>query len=48
VTDGADEAVILRSLVDAGVAVRGFETSKLSLDDIFLRVYGDENVLEEV
>ncbi|GAA4685810.1 ABC transporter ATP-binding protein [Frondihabitans cladoniiphilus] len=48
VTDGADEARILRDLVDAGVEVRGFETSKLSLDDIFLRVYGDENELEGV
>lgn len=42
VTEGADEAAILRDLVEASVAVRGFETSKLSLDDIFLRVYGDE------
>lgn len=42
VAEGADEAEILRDLVDAGTAVRGFETSKLSLDDIFLRVYGDE------
>jgi ABC-2 type transport system ATP-binding protein len=48
IVDGADEAVILRDLVESGVQVRGFETSKLSLDDIFLRVYGDENVLEEV
>jgi ABC-2 type transport system ATP-binding protein len=46
VTDSVDEARILRDLVDAGVQVRGFETSKLSLDDIFLRVYGDENAAE--
>ncbi len=46
VTDTVDEARILRDLVDAGVQVRGFETSKLSLDDIFLRVYGDENAAE--
>ncbi|BDZ48343.1 hypothetical protein GCM10025867_05840 [Frondihabitans sucicola] len=43
VTDSVDEAVILRELVEAGVQVRGFETSKLSLDEIFLRVYGEEN-----
>lgn len=47
VTESIDEAVILRELVDAGVQVRGFETDKLSLDDIFLRVYGDENDLPE-
>jgi ABC-2 type transport system ATP-binding protein len=40
--DGADEAAVLRGLVEYGVEVRSFETSKLSLDDIFLRVYGDE------
>jgi ABC-2 type transport system ATP-binding protein len=38
--DGADEAVILRDLVNAGVLVRNFLTSKLSLDEIFVRVYG--------
>ena len=42
-TDGADQSVILRELVDAGVQVREFTTSKLSLDDIFVRVYGEEN-----
>ena len=48
VTDQVDEAVIVRELVDAGVLVRSFVTSKLSLDDIFLRVYGDQNELAEV
>ena len=47
VTDGIDEAVILKGLVDARVLVRSFITSKLSLDDIFIKVYGDENELEE-
>lgn len=46
-TDDADQAVILRELVDAGVQVREFTTSKLSLDDIFVRVYGEENEAEE-
>jgi ABC-2 type transport system ATP-binding protein len=43
VTDDIDESVILRDLVDSGVSVRSFATSKLSLDDIFVRVYGDQN-----
>jgi ABC-2 type transport system ATP-binding protein len=38
-----DEALILRELVSAGVLVRSFLTSRLSLDEIFLRVYGDQN-----
>lgn len=38
-----DEAVILRELVEANVSVRTFVTSKLSLDDIFIKVYGDQN-----
>jgi ABC-2 type transport system ATP-binding protein len=42
-TDKTDEAVILRDLVDAGVLVRSFTTSKISLEDIFIQVYGDEN-----
>ncbi|ROQ40034.1 ABC-2 type transport system ATP-binding protein [Frondihabitans sp. PhB188] len=41
VMEGVDEAGILRDLIEAGLTVRGFETSKLSLDDIFLRVYGE-------
>jgi ABC-2 type transport system ATP-binding protein len=48
VTDQADEAVILKDLVDAGVSVRNFSTSKLSLDDIFVQVYGDENEMVAV
>lgn len=48
VTDQADEAVILKDLVDDGVLVRNFTTSKLSLDDIFVQVYGDENELAGV
>lgn len=48
VTDQVDEAAILRELVEAGVLVRSFVTSRLSLDDIFLRVYGDQNQPAEV
>jgi ABC-2 type transport system ATP-binding protein len=43
VNEHVDEAVIVRELVDAGVAVRSFVTSRLSLDDIFVKVYGDQN-----
>lgn len=42
-TDGTDAATILKELVDAGVQVREFTTSKLSLDEIFLKVYGNEH-----
>jgi ABC-2 type transport system ATP-binding protein len=41
VTSSVDEAIILHELVDAGVLVRSFLTSRLSLDEIFVRVYGD-------
>jgi len=43
VADGVDEAVIVRELVEAGVQVRSFVTSKLSLDAIFVKVYGDQD-----
>ena len=39
-TDGAD---ILRELVQHGVAVRSFTTARTSLEEIFLRVYGEQN-----
>ena len=48
VTGQTDEAVILKNLVDAGVLVRSFTTSKLTLDDIFVQVYGDENEMAAV
>jgi ABC-2 type transport system ATP-binding protein len=43
ITDATDEAAILKNLVDAGVRVRSFTTTKVSLEDIFIRVYGDQN-----
>ncbi|MCU1403807.1 MAG: transporter ATP-binding protein [Glaciihabitans sp.] len=43
-----DEAVILRELVTAGVLVRSFTTSKLSLEEIFVTVYGEQNELVDV
>ncbi len=38
-----DESVILKALVEAGVQIWEFSTGKLSLDEIFLKVYGDES-----
>jgi ABC-2 type transport system ATP-binding protein len=43
VTGQVDAAVIVRDLVNAGIMVRSFRTSKLSMEDIFLKVYGDQN-----
>jgi len=43
IADDTDEAVILRELLDAGVVIRSFTTTKISLEDIFIRVYGDQN-----
>jgi ABC-2 type transport system ATP-binding protein len=40
---GADEADILRALVEHGVAVRSFTTTKTSLEEIFIKVYGEQN-----
>jgi ABC-2 type transport system ATP-binding protein len=42
-TGSVDEALILRDLVAAGVLVRSFTTSKLSLEEIFVSVYGEQN-----
>jgi len=40
---GTDEADILRELIQRGVAVRSFTTARTSLEEIFIRVYGDQN-----
>jgi ABC-2 type transport system ATP-binding protein len=40
---GTDEAEILRDLVERGVAVRSFTTARTSLEEIFIRVYGEQN-----
>ncbi|NNN00942.1 MAG: ABC transporter ATP-binding protein [Acidimicrobiaceae bacterium] len=42
-TDSSDESAILRELVESGVEIREFNTGKLSLNEIFLRVYGGDN-----
>ncbi|MFF1253004.1 ABC transporter ATP-binding protein [Pseudarthrobacter sp. NPDC058329] len=43
IADDADEADILKELVGASVAVRSFTTTKISLEEIFIRVYGAQN-----
>ena len=40
--NGADETAVLRELVTSGVAVRSFTTERVSLEEIFIRVYGKE------
>uniref|UniRef100_UPI0011B03EAB ATP-binding protein DrrA1-3 family domain-containing protein n=1 Tax=Cryobacterium sp. Y57 TaxID=2048287 RepID=UPI0011B03EAB len=47
-TNTVDEALILHDLVDAGVLVRSFTTSKLSLEEIFVRVYGAQSEMAGV
>jgi ABC-2 type transport system ATP-binding protein len=43
IADSIDEADVLKELVESGVALRSFTTTKISLEDIFIRVYGQEN-----
>jgi ABC-2 type transport system ATP-binding protein len=43
ISDDTDEAAILRELMDAGVVIRSFTTTKISLEDIFIRVYGEQS-----
>ncbi|MDF9277398.1 ATP-binding cassette domain-containing protein [Arthrobacter sp. EH-1B-1] len=43
IADDADETDILKELIAGGVAVRSFTTTKVSLEEIFIRVYGAEN-----
>ena len=38
--EGADAQQVLRALLDAGVEVRSFETTRTSMEEVFLRVYG--------
>ena len=38
--EGTDPQAVLRQLVDAGVEVRSFDASRLSMEQVFLKVYG--------
>jgi len=42
-TDGVDPALVVQDLVASGVLIRGFRSDRPSLEDIFIRVYGDQN-----
>jgi ABC-2 type transport system ATP-binding protein len=42
-TNGTESAEILKTLVDAGVAVHEFTTNRRSLDEIFLMIYGESS-----
>jgi ABC-2 type transport system ATP-binding protein len=44
--DAASAAAVLAELVGAGVDVSRFAPTRKSLDDIFVEVYGDENLTE--
>lgn len=41
--DGVDSDAVLRALLDAGVEVRSFDASRISLEEVFLRIYGDHS-----
>lgn len=45
---GADEATVLRHLVNGGVAVRSFTTARTSLDEVFIKIYGEQHELAQV
>jgi ABC-2 type transport system ATP-binding protein len=40
---GTEEAEILRELIRRGVTVRSFTTARTSLEEIFIRVYGEQH-----
>ncbi|MFF2242828.1 ABC transporter ATP-binding protein [Arthrobacter sp. NPDC058130] len=44
---GTDEAAVLRELVGRGVAVRSFTTARTSLDEVFIKVYGESHDMAE-
>lgn len=43
IAPGADPNRVLRDLLDAEIEVRKFETSRVSMEEIFLRVYGERS-----
>jgi len=44
VTMGADSAGILRDLMESGVSISKFTPTRKSLDDIFVEIYGNEDL----
>ena len=45
---GGDETTVLRELIGHGVAVRSFATARTSLEEVFIKVYGESHELAEV
>jgi ABC-2 type transport system ATP-binding protein len=45
---GGNETTVLRELIDHGVAVRSFTTARTSLEDVFIKVYGESHEMAEV
>jgi ABC-2 type transport system ATP-binding protein len=45
---GGDATAVLRELIDNAVAVRSFTTARTSLEEIFIKVYGDTHDMAEV
>ncbi|MDQ0118452.1 ABC-2 type transport system ATP-binding protein [Pseudarthrobacter defluvii] len=44
---GASEEKVLRELVETGVGLRSFTPARISLDEIFIKVYGEQHELAE-
>ncbi|MET1086946.1 MAG: ABC transporter ATP-binding protein [Arthrobacter sp.] len=44
---GANQTTVLRELIDRGVAVRSFTTVRTSLDEVFVKVYGENHDMAE-
>ncbi|MCU1532912.1 MAG: transporter ATP-binding protein [Arthrobacter sp.] len=45
---GGDATTVLRELIEACVAVRSFATARTSLEEIFVKVYGESHEMAEV
>ncbi len=46
IADGVDANEVLAELLAAGVSIRSFDLSRLSMEDVFLRVYGTDAAKE--
>ncbi|MBT2568152.1 ATP-binding cassette domain-containing protein [Arthrobacter sp. ISL-85] len=44
---GASEEKVLRELVETGAGIRSFTPARISLDEIFIKVYGEQHELAE-
>lgn len=44
---GGDESTVLRELIGHGVAVKSFTTAMTSLDEVFIKVYGESHDMAE-